>query len=602
MSAPSLPSPLCPRCGARLLQTAPPQVSGFCPACGWRAWPQFAAPLPPPPFPPQKGLFCAGVGQVWAAGEGGLLAFSPSSGLWRLVPVAQVKDLRHNAVRGLAFAGECLVVAPAEPNPLGPPKALLGLDPQSGALRWQLESQALEWTAPALTGSLLCAVDSLGQVAVLDPRSGAPRWENPPSLGGLPRRAIPPVWSRSFLLLVTPQGELPWLRRRDGRLVGRLMPPAGPLDFAPACRDDQAWFCAGQALYRLDLRRDHAQELFRAPRRSSQGWYFTAPQITPHGILIAYADWDEDGRPAYALSLLEAESGRRRWKIALPRHPYFAPALEGERLALPDRDGHLLLIDLLSGEIVLRLPLGEEQPAAAPLFLDGEVYLLTESGRVLRFSPHLRLEHLPESAEAYLARGDWQAAALRRALEGRLDEAAALYKIHQRLEEARALYELSGNRAELEPLTRQSADFRLRLSADAPLREGTYSLLTLHLQNLGTQEARAVRLTLRSPQLEIVTPTHSFGALPLGASKTWESLQVRPRAGQRGELLLRLTLTWRDPQGKARKTTFEQGLTVLQAESPAAREIHIHISGDVTNSMVIAGDENIVNQQVSGQT
>ncbi len=599
----SLPSLLCPSCGARLLQTAPPQLNGICAACGWRAWPQWTAPLPPPPFPPQKNLLCAGLGQVWAAGEGGLLAFAPSAGQWRALPVAQVaqvSDLRH--VRGLAFAGERLVLAPAEPNPLGPPKALLGLEAQDGVLRWRVESQALEWTAPALSGSLLCAVDSLGQAAVLDPQSGAPRWENPPSLGGLPRRAIPPVWSRSFLLLVTPQGELIWLRRRDGRPAGNLLPPAGPLDFAPACREDQAWFCAGEALYLLDLRRGQVRELFRAPRRAAQGWYFTAPQITPQGILLAHADWDQDGRPAYALRLLEAESGQTRWQLPLPRHPYFAPALEGERLALPDRDGHLLLIDLLSGEVKLRLALGEEKPAASPLFLDGEIYLLTESGGVLRFSPHLRLEHLPESAEAYLARGEWQAAALRRALQGDLNGAAALYKIHQHLAEARALYEMADNHAEVEGLTRLGADFRLSLHADTPLQEGAFSLLTLRLQNLGNVEARSVWLTLSSPQMEITTPRHSFGLLLPGESKTWESLQVRPQAGQRGELLLRLTLTWRNPQGKPHKAVFEQGLTVLQAESPASREIHIHIGGDVSNSVLIVGDRNVVNQQIGGKT
>lgn len=595
-----LPSPLCPSCGARLLQTAPPQLSGLCAACGWRAWPQFAAALPPPPFPPQKNLLCVGLGQVWAAGEQGLLAFAPSAGQWRALSLTQVSDLRH--VRGLAFAGERLALAPAEPNPLGPPKALLGLDAHSGALRWQVESQALEWSAPALSDSLLCAVDSLGGVAILDPHSGTPRWNNPPDLGGLPRRAIPPVWSRSFLLLVTPKGELLWLRRRDGRPAGNLLPPAGPLDFAPACREDQAWFCAGQALYRLDLRRGLAQEIFRAPRRSAQGCYFSAPQITPQGVLILHADWNEDGRPAYALSLLESESGQTRWKISLPRHPYFAPALEGECLALPDRDGHLLLIDLPSGEVNLRLDLGEEKPAAAPLFLDGEIYLLTESGSVLRFSPHLRLEHLPEAAEAYLARGEWQAAALRHALQGDLSEAAALYKTHQHLAEARALYEMTGNHMEVEGLTRLGADFRLSLHADTPLREGAYSLLKLSLQNLGTAEARSVRLTLSSSQLEIVTPAHSFGSLPPGASKIWESLQLRPQAGQRGELLLRLRLTWRDAQGKARTAVFEQGLTVLQAESSAApREIHIHIGGDVSNSVLIAGDENVVHQQVGGK-
>jgi hypothetical protein len=597
-----LPSLLCPSCGAPRLEASAGQVSGLCRACGWRELPQFLSRLPAL----KNGLLRAALGQVWLAGNGQCLAFSPSSGEWRAFSVTQVKDLRHAAedlreavVRGLAFTPESLILALGEPKPLGKPRPLLALNPQSGDLLWQVESAALEWSAPAVDGSVLCAVNSLGQVHVLDPVSGAPRWKNPPALGSYPRPPLAPRWSEAFLLLVTPAGELLWLRRRDGRPAGRFAPPA-PLHFPPACRDESAWLCAGQSLYRLDLRSGQAQELFRASRRSSQGWFFAAPQVTPQGILLLHADFDAAAQPAYALSLLDAESGAPRWKLSLPRHPYFAPALEGERLALPDRDGHLLLVELSSGAVILRLPLGEEQPAADPVFLEGELYLLTESGSLLRFSPHLRLKHLPDAAETCLARGDWLSAALRRTLQGEFTEAAKLYKAHQHLDEARLLYDLAGDTAARERLTRQGADFRLSLHADSALREGQYNLLTLTLQNLGAEQVRAVRLQLSSEQLDITTPEYAFGALLPGESKTWQALQVRPRRGKRGDLLLHLTLTWRDAQGKRRQRTFDQGLTVLQAEQRAAREIHIHIGGNVTDSVLIAGDKNVVTRGQEG--
>ncbi|GAB4456366.1 MAG: hypothetical protein Kow0070_06320 [Anaerolineales bacterium] len=50
------------------------------------------------------------------------------------------------------------------------------------------------------------------------------------------------------------------------------------------------------------------------------------------------------------------------------------------------------------------------------------------------------------------------------------------------LPEARALYDLAGNAAARDLLTRQGADFRLRLRSDSPLREGEYALLRARLE------------------------------------------------------------------------------------------------------------------------
>ncbi len=578
---------LCPRCASLRLQPDLQRVSGFCPHCGWRSLPRQRSRLPAPPAPPQKGLLACGLGQLWLAGGGWLLSFSPADARWQALPLPADWTLN-----GLAFVGETALLSPGEANTLGEAKALLALDARDGSLLWQAASQGFQWSAPAAAEDLVCAVDSLGQVLVRHPHSGAPLWRSEPSLGGFPRRGLPPALSASYLLLVTPPGELRWFSRASGRAAGHFLPPAGGLDCAPLCHEDTAFFYAGQTLYRLDLRRGQARELFRAPRRSSQGWFFAAPQMTPRGLLVLCADWQET-QPAYALRLLDPHSGETRWNFPLPRHPYFAPALADDVIALPDRAGHLLLMDLASGAESARLPL-EEAPAAAPLFLDDELFILTETGALWRFSPHLRPEHLPASPAEYLARGDWESAALKHALQGRLNEAADLYRLHQALPEARALYDLAGNAAARERLTRQGADFRLRLRSDSPLRAGEYSLLTLQVQNLGGETARDLRLTCASPQLELSRKSHRFGDLLPGEERAWESLQLRPKDGQRGELLLQLTLTWRAADGQRRRLRLEQGVAVLREQAPAARQISIFIGGSVTDSVIVAGDENTV--------
>jgi serine/threonine protein kinase len=122
-----------------------------------------------------------------------------------------------------------------------------------------------------------------------------------------------------------------------------------------------------------------------------------------------------------------------------------------------------------------------------------------------------------------------------------------------RLSDPRALYALAGNAAAGDLLARQGGDFRLRLRADQPLREGEYALLSVQVQNLGSATAHDLRLTCASGQLELPRKSHRFGNLAPGEERAWETLQARPKAGERGELLLQLRLAWRDAQGKNRR-------------------------------------------------
>jgi len=262
-------------------------------------------------------------------------------------------------------------------------------------------------------------------------------------------------------------------------------------------------------------------------------------------------------------------------------------------VALPDRNGHILLLDLASGKLLHPLDLKGEKPASAPLFLNGELFLLTEAGTVLRFSPDLRLEHLPETPQEYLARGTWESAALKHALQGHLNEAAQLYKAHKQYPEARALYELAGNAREGNLLALHSLDLHLTLRPreDVELQENLYALLEVEIENKGIGTAKGVRLSLASDQMDIKQPRHLFGEISAGEKRIWDTLQIRPHA--EGGLLLKITLSYQDERGKSHKLTLEQGLSVLKSVRPAERIININIGGDVSGNLIL-GDGNQV--------
>jgi len=497
---------------------------------------------------------------------------------------------------GLAFAKGIVLLSPREENTLGEPKPFIGINSETGQVLWQVESEGIQWTAPAADESLACAVDSRGQVAVVHPRTGLEIWKRPVSLGNFPRLGISPSLSASYVLLTNPSGELIWLSRSNGREVGRYTPPSGGLDFSPACVGDVAYLCTGEGLVRLDLNANQGREIFRAPRKSSRNWFFAPPVLTSRGLLVLHAAFAENGQSAYALQLLDLETGQSSWKLPLPRHPYFAPTVDGDLVALPNRNGNILLLDLASGKLLHRLDLKNEKPASAPLFLNRELFLLTEAGNVLRFSPDLRLEHLPETPQEYLVRGEWESAALKYALQGNLNEAARLYKVQKHYPEARGLYELAGNTYERDLLNLHSLDFRLTLRPheDAELQENLYALLEVEIENTGVGNAADVQLLLASDQMDITQSKYHFGTLQARAKKIWNTLQIRPHAG--GGLLLKMILTYSDEPGNPHELSFEQGLTVLKSKQPAARVINIKIEGNVSDSVIVAGDDNSINQ------
>jgi hypothetical protein len=126
------------------------------------------------------------------------------------------------------------------------------------------------------------------------------------------------------------------------------------------------------------------------------------------------------------------------------------------------------------------------------------------------------------------------------------------------------------------------------------VQENLFILLCVEVENVGFGIARNVGLSLSSTQMDITQPNHNFGDLPVGEKKTWDTLQIRPYIG--GGLLLELTITCQDGFGEPHTLLYEQGLHVLQSEQCVQRVVNITIGENVSNSIIIAGDDTTIEQ------
>jgi outer membrane protein assembly factor BamB len=426
----------CPQCHQSLLQPAQHCLAGWCAACGWRGLPVHELALALPAEASALTGLVHHDGALWLSGQGVLHRLGLAEQEWQSFPLPGVWP-----VRGLAFAAGNVIVGPGEASALGQPKPLVGLDAQTGALRWQVPGLGILWSAPAADEQLVCAVDSLGNVAAVHPADGSPVLSLP-GLGNFPHRGGGPCLTPRLVLLVAAEkdgGILLAFDRQTGECVCGFQPESGGVDFSPATDEQNAFVCAGDTLYVVNLRSGKGQAAFKAPRKAHQGWFFGSPVVTTKGVLLLYADCDQD-RPTYTLSLVVPQSGSVIWHRTLSRHPYFAPVCIGERVYFADRQGQIVILDLSSGdELTPPLSLGSERPASPPVVLNEDLFLLTDVGRILHYTSYLTLAHFPKTAETYLQSGDWQSAAVVHVLNDNLAAARTIYVAHDCEDEVRAL-------------------------------------------------------------------------------------------------------------------------------------------------------------------
>jgi|GEM_PF-5557290 len=131
----------------------------------------------------------------------------------------------------------------------------------------------------------------------------------------------------------------------------------------------------------------------------------------------------------------------------------------------------------------------------------------------------------------------------------------------------------------------------IRPQRGSVIKEGKFVLLSVKVENDGFGLARDVRLNLMSKQMDITQNDHLFGDIRVGEKKSWRTLQIRPNTN--GGLLLDAYVTYQDKYGTSRTLPFEQGVMVLP-DHPRQQNITITIDGNVSNSVIMTGDENLV--------
>jgi outer membrane protein assembly factor BamB len=312
---------------------------------------------------------------------------------------------------GLSFSDKVMILAPSASDPFGEAKSLLGMDAHTRAILWEFPVKGFSFTSPVSDNTLVCAVDSHGMLIALRPENGNPAWENFPTLDDYPRNGIPPVLTNHYVLAVDSSGLLHVFERETGKLHGVFeTPEKKPVDFLPAVANDNAYVIADSRLYQLQLVSGMWARKFQAERRSSRGWFLAPPVIDGKRILILQACKDKDGRPAYALCSLDANSGNEIWRIQLERRPLCAPAQVGDLVIFADRAGNCMGLDADTGNVQWQETLDGE-PVAAPVVKDYTVFILTAKGTLYTFDLQLQQIVIDESPDAYLARGEYHLAA-----------------------------------------------------------------------------------------------------------------------------------------------------------------------------------------------
>ncbi len=338
-----------------------------------------------------------------------------------------------------------------------PPKALLALEPLTGRLLpWSAQTESRELGPPLLhNGLLVVSGDSPAAVYAIDLAQARVRWRQPLAVD----YNFAPVAGDEALALVSgalldPAQALLWLAHDDGRILwqepmtrdragrGLGQPVAGgDLLFAPATDGLRAYPLAGGELrWRYD-----------DCRISSRGVATATPTYAGDLLLLPTAEPPLDGKPVYALHALECATGRRRWRFPIPPdggHILVSPLVAGEVVVIGDRQGRLFALRLSDGELLWQAAL-PRRLAAVPAVVGEALWAPARDGELYRLRLHPAAAGPELPPEVYEGRGEWAMAAAAHALAQPPDLVAAGWALMKAGEPARAqiCFEHAGDNA-----------------------------------------------------------------------------------------------------------------------------------------------------------
>ena len=316
-------------------------------------------------------------------------------------------------ISGLSVIEKVLILAPWEPNPPGPSKALVGIQPNTGKVLWEHATSGFMFTSPAADEQLACAIDSHGSLIAVNPSTGKPVWTSFPQLGDFPHRGIPPVLGKEHILAVESEArgaKLIAFHRTTGEIAWEFRPPENArVDFAPTIWNDSAFVLAGEWLYRVALGDGTWARLSRSERKSSQGWYFAPPVVDEERFYLLEANFT-DGKPSYDLHAHNSSTGQSLWQMNLNRRPYQPPKIFDDYVYFVDRDGELFCLDKQDGKIIWQEHLGAE-PADAPVVIQDAAFVLTKDAILHTVKLSSPVADISGPPDVFEKQGEWALAA-----------------------------------------------------------------------------------------------------------------------------------------------------------------------------------------------
>jgi len=260
---------------------------------------------------------------------------------------------------------------------------VVALDAQTGARKWQVRTSGEVLAAPAIgqAAAIVRTVD--GRVRALGLADGKELWINEQTVPRLSLRGTaPPVLA----------GDAVVCGFDDGRVVAYAVGNGDRLWDAPVSSSrgkteierlvdiDGAVRVSGRDVYAVGFQ----GKLAMLALDSGQVWWSRD--------LSSYRGLALDGETLYVtgsdgtVQALRRRDGTVLWQQdGLKRRGLSAPAVDGKAIVVGDYDGYLHWLDRESGKFVAREHPGGTRISAAPLAVDGRVYVIDDGGKISVF-------------------------------------------------------------------------------------------------------------------------------------------------------------------------------------------------------------------------
>jgi outer membrane protein assembly factor BamB len=251
---------------------------------------------------------------------------------------------------------------------------------------WEIEYTSFFLTNLASDESILCFVDSNGQIIAIDPYTHETIWNENIKLLDYPHQGIEPVISKTFIFNVQPKkkgGGLLAINRSNGQISWTFQPPNGVMiNFAPTIYGDFLYIIAGKYLFRVSIENGDWEYLYQAERKSSQGWFFNKPIVDKNTIYLFDSSIFNE-KVTYYFKALNQKNKSIIWQLAFNKHPHSIPIIEKQYLFITNREGYLLAVNKTNGEILWKENLHSEC-TIAPIKFKNKIYLFTKDLSIYR--------------------------------------------------------------------------------------------------------------------------------------------------------------------------------------------------------------------------